>query len=54
MKREENKLDNSNVIKNISTNQSKILYNIMMGKPFEADMTASKLKFYNQGGNIIF
>lgn len=50
----ETKLDNSNVIKNISTNQSKILYDIMMlhndGKPFEADMTASKLKFYNQGG----
>jgi hypothetical protein len=46
----ETQLNNSNVIKNISTNQSKILYDIMTlhndGKPFEADMTASKLKFY--------
>ena len=48
------KLNNSNVIKNISTDQGEILYNIMMlhndGKPYEADMTASSLKFYNQGG----
>lgn len=49
------KLNNSNVIKNIGNRQNKILFDIMMlhndGKPFEADMTASKLKFYNQGGD---
>jgi len=47
-------LNNETIIRNISKNQGQILYNIMMlhngGKPFEVDMTASELKFYNQGG----
>lgn len=46
------KLDNSNVIKNISFDQSEILWNIMQlyndGKPFDCDMTASELKFYGE------
>lgn len=45
------KLNNSNVIRNISTDQTEILHNIMTlytdGKAFDCDMTASKLKFYN-------
>ena len=45
-----NKLNNSNVIKNISYDQKEILWNIMQlynqGRPFDCDMTASKLKFY--------
>ena len=45
------KLNNTNVIKNFSYDQNEILYNIMNlhnnGEPFECDMTASKLKFYN-------
>lgn len=49
------KLNNENIIRNISENQSQILYNIMQlhndGKPYELDITASKLKFYNQGGD---
>lgn len=40
----------SNTIKNISFDQSEILYNIMKlynnGEAFECDMTASELKFY--------
>ena len=47
-------LTNENIIKNISFDQSEILYNIMQlyndGKPFECDMTASKLKFYEGRG----
>jgi len=43
-------LNNSNVIRNISYDQKEILYNIMNlyngGKPFDCDMTASSLKFY--------
>ena len=50
MEREE--LNNSNVIKNISTDQSEILQWIMDlhndGKPFQCDITASELKFYGQ------
>ena len=46
----ETKLNNFNVIKNISFDQSEILYNIMTlhngGKPFDCDITASELKFY--------
>lgn len=46
------KLDNSNVIRNISFDQSEILWNIMQlyngGRPFECDMTASELKFYGE------
>lgn len=48
-------LTNSNIIKNISFDQTEILWNIMQlyngGKPFDCDMTASELKFYEgQGG----
>lgn len=45
-------LNNTNIIKNISTDQSEILkwisdlYND--GKPFECDITASELKFYGE------
>ena len=46
------KLDNSNVIRNTSFDQKEILWNIMQlyndGEPFECDMTASTLKFYEQ------
>ena len=46
------KLDNSTVIKSISSDQSEILWNIMQlhnnGEPFECDITASKLKFYGK------
>ena len=46
------KLDNSNVIRNISFDQGEILWNIMQlyndGKPFDCDMTASQLKFYGE------
>jgi len=45
-------LNNETIIKNISTDQSEILLNIMNlyneGKPFECDITASELKFYKQ------
>lgn len=49
------KITNANIIKNISFDQSEILWSIMQlynhGKPFECDMTASELKFYgNRGG----
>ena len=47
---EKNELNNSTVIKNISTDQSEILKWIMdlynNGDPFECDITASELKFY--------
>lgn len=47
-------LTNDNIIKNISFDQSEILYNIMKlyndGNPFDCDMTASKLKFYEGHG----
>ena len=50
-----NKLNNSNVIKNTSYDQKEILYNIMRlyndGKSFDCDMTASKLKFYTYSKN---
>lgn len=46
------RLNNSNVIKNISFDQSEILWNIMQlynnGEPFELDITASELKFYGK------
>lgn len=46
-------LNNDNIIKNISFDQSEILWNIMQlyngGQPFECDMTASELKFYGKG-----
>ena len=49
---ENEKLDNSNIIRNISYDQSEILHNIMElyneGKPFECDITASELKFYKK------
>lgn len=48
-------LNNSNIIKNISFNQSEILYNIMQlyneGKPFDCDITASTLNFYKAKKN---
>lgn len=48
----ETKLNNSTIIKNISFDQKEILYNIMQlhnnGKPFDCDMTASSLKFYEE------
>lgn len=52
--KEKKRLTNSNIIKNISFDQSEILWNIMQlyndGKPFECDMTASELKFYGDRG----
>ena len=50
---EKSELNNNTVIKNISCDQSEILYNIMQlynnGQPFECDITASELKFYKKG-----
>lgn len=47
---EKNELNNSNIIKNTSYDQKEILWNIMQlynnGEPYECDMTASSLKFY--------
>lgn len=47
------RLTNANIIKNISFDQTEILWNIMKlynnGKPFECDITASKLGFYGEG-----
>ena len=47
------RITNDNIIKNISFDQSEILWNIMKlynnGEPFECDMTASELKFYGKG-----
>lgn len=44
-------LNNSTIIKNFSYNQKEILYNIMQlhnnGEPYDCDITASTLKFYN-------
>ena len=49
---EKAKLDNSTIIRNISTDQSEILWNIMQlyndGNPYDCDMTASELKFYRK------
>ena len=49
------RLSNSNIIKNISFDQTEILHNIGLiynsgSDQFDADMTASKLNFYNRGG----
>lgn len=45
-------INNNNIIRNISYDQSEILLNIMNlynnGKPFECDITASELKFYKK------
>lgn len=49
---ENKKLDNKNVIKNLSYDQSEILHSIIElyndGKAFECDITASSLKFYQK------
>lgn len=49
---DKSELNNSTVIKNISTDQSEILKWIMDlyndGNPFQCDMTASELKFYGK------
>ena len=49
---ETNKLTNSNIIRNTSYNQKEILKNIMTlynnDEPFECDITASTLKFYEE------
>ena len=50
----EKKLNNSNIIKNFSYDQTEILHNIGMlynngSDQFDADMTASSLGFYNKG-----
>ena len=46
------KLNNSNIIRSVSSNQREILYNIMQlhnnGEPFDCDITASSLNFYNK------
>ena len=50
--------NNSTIIRNISYDQKEILYNIMTlhngGKPFDCDITASSLKFYEdrKGGPL--
>lgn len=48
-------LNNSTIIRNISKDQKEILYNIMQlhndGKPFDCDMTASKMVFYKKKKN---
>lgn len=45
-------LNNATIIRNVSTDQSEILHNIMLlynnGEAFECDMTASSLAFYRQ------
>ena len=48
------KLNNSNIIKNFSYDQTEILHNIGIlynngSDQFDADMTASSLGFYNKG-----
>ena len=47
-------LNNDNIIKNISFDQTEILWNIMQlynnGQAFDCDMTASELKFYEGRG----
>lgn len=51
---EKKELNNANIIRNISFDQSEILWNIMKlhneGNPFDCDMTASELKFYEGRG----
>ena len=53
LQKHKKRLTNANIIKNISFDQSEILWNIMQlyndGKPYECDMTASELKFYGEG-----
>ena len=53
------KLNNSNIIKSISYDQTEILHNIGLlynngSDQFDADMTASSLGFYNGGKNYSF
>lgn len=53
IKIEDGKLSNSNIIKNISTDQTEILHNIGVlynngSDQFDADMTASSLGFYGE------
>ena len=54
----EEKLNNSNVIRNLYYDQKEILYNIMQlhnnGKPFDCDITASTLNFYKNSKNEKF
>lgn len=51
----ETKLNNTNIIKNISFDQKEILHHIMImhnnGKPYEVDITAGSLGFYKQKKN---
>lgn len=51
-------LDNKNIIRNISTDQSEILLNIMnlynKGNAFDCDITASELKFYKKNKKTKF
>lgn len=56
---ENNKLNNDNIMKNISSDQTEILHNIGMlynngSDQFDADMTASSLGFYNGGRNYMY
>ena len=48
-------LNNSTIVKSISFDQKEILYNIMQlhngGKPYDCDITASTLKFYEVKSN---
>ena len=55
----EKKLNNSNIIKNISYDQTEILHNIGVlynngSDQFDADITASTLGFYNGGKNYAY
>lgn len=54
---DDGKLNNANIIRNISYDQSEILHNIGIlynngSDQFDADMTASSLGFYNGGHNM--
>ena len=55
---QEEKLNNSNVIRNLYYDQKEILYHIMQlhnnGKPFDCDITASTLNFYKNSKNEQF
>lgn len=55
---EKQNLNNTSIIKNVSYNQKEILYNIMQlhnnGQAFDADLTASTLKFYKNKKNDVF
>jgi len=56
---DESKLNNTNIMKNISSDQTEILHNIGMlynggSDQFDADMTASSLGFYNGGRNYMY